>query len=73
MDSKKSSIPKFVAMIGGLLILIGIVLIGIAALSLSGYLSVSTLLEERYFLTFALAMIVIGLLDTFAAVIIARW
>jgi hypothetical protein len=60
-------------MIGGLLILIGIVLIGIAALSLSGYLSVSTLLEERYFLTFALAMIVIGLLDTFAAVIIARW
>jgi len=67
------SLPKLVAMIGGFLILTGIILLGIAALSLFGYLNVGMLLERKYLLTFALAMVVAGLLDTFSAVIIARW
>jgi len=60
-------------MVGGLLILIGIVLIGLSALAISGFLDVGMLLEKKYLLTFALAMVAAGLLDTCAAVIIARW
>jgi len=62
-----------VAIVGGLAILIGVILLGVAALALSGYLNIGILLERRYLLTFALAMVVVGLLDTFTAVVIARW
>jgi len=60
-------------MIGGFLILAGTVLLGLAALALAGYLNVSILLERKYVLTFAIAMVLIGLLDTFSAIVIARW
>lgn len=73
MHNEQSRFPKLVAMIGGLLILIGIVLIGIAALTVLGFMNVSMLLEREYLLTFALALVAAGLLDTCAAVIIARW
>jgi len=73
VDSEQSRFPKLVAMVGGLLILIGIVLIGLSALAISGFLDVGMLLEKKYLLTFALAMVAAGLLDTCAAVIIARW
>lgn len=73
MHGEQSRFPKFVAMIGGLLILIGIVLIGLSALAVSGFLNVGMLLERKYLLTFALVMVAAGLLDTCAAVIIARW
>jgi hypothetical protein len=70
---KWQSLPKLVGIIGGFLTLMGIILLGIAALALFGYLNVDLLLERKYLLTFAIAMIVVGLLDTFSAVIIARW
>jgi len=70
---KWQSLPKLVAIIGGFLTLMGIILLGIAALAAFGYLNVDLLLERKYLLTFAIAMIVVGLLDTFSAVIIARW
>lgn len=60
-------------MIGGFLILTGIIMLGIAALAFFGYLNVSMLLERRYLLVFAVAMVAVGLLDTFSAIIIARW
>jgi hypothetical protein len=60
-------------MMGGFLILIGIIFLGIAALSLFGYLNVSILLERKYLLIFAITMVAVGLLDTFTAIIIARW
>ena len=60
-------------MIGGLLILIGIILLGISIMSLFGYLDVGVLLERKYLLMFAIAMVVVGLLDAFSAVIIVRW
>jgi len=53
--------------------MIGAILLGIAALSLSGHLNVGMLLERKYLLMFALAMVVTGVLDTFSAIIIARW
>jgi len=73
LQRRWQSLPKLVAIIGGFLILTGIILFGLAALSLFGYLNVGMLLERKYLLTFALAMVVAGLLDTFSAVIIARW
>lgn len=73
MANEKPGFPKVVAMIGGLLILIGIVMIGIAALAVSQFLDVSALLDRKNLLVFALAMAAAGLLDTCAAVIIARW
>jgi len=60
-------------MISGFLILIGIILLGIAFLAFFGYLNVGMLLEEKHLLTFAIAMVVVGLLDTFMAIKIARW
>jgi hypothetical protein len=60
-------------MTGGFLILTGMILLGLAALALSGYLNVGMMLENKYLLTFAVVMTAVGLLDIFAAVIIARW
>jgi hypothetical protein len=62
-----------VAVVAGLMILIGVVLLGIALLSSSGFLNVSLMLEGKYLVTFALLVVVAGLFDAFAAVVIARW
>ncbi len=70
---KSRHLKKLVAMTGGFLILTGMILLGLAALALSGYLNVGMMLENKYLLTFAVAISAIGLLDIFAAVIIARW
>lgn len=60
-------------MISGFLILIGIILLGVAFLALFGYLNVGSLLEGKHLSMFAIAMVVVGLLDTLMAIIIARW
>lgn len=73
LHRKRQDLHKLVAMVGGLLILAGMILLGIAALAVSGYLNVGMMLENKYLLTFATAMAMIGLLDAFAAIIIARW
>jgi hypothetical protein len=70
---KGQSLPKIVVTIGGFLVMIGIILLGIAALSLSGLLNVDLLLKNKHVLTFAVLMVAVGLLDTFSAIIIARW
>jgi len=70
---KSRYLKKLVAMAGGFLILVGMILLGLAALALSGYLNVGMMLENKYLLTFAVVMTAVGLLDIFAAVIIARW
>jgi len=70
---KWDRLSKAVAMIGGFLIMVGIILLGTAALALFGYLNVGLLLERKYLLAFAIAMVVVGLLDTVSAVVIARW
>ena len=61
------------AVVGGFLTLAGLVLLGMATLSAAGYLNVSTLLETEHFLMVALVLVAVGLLDTFSAIIIARW
>jgi len=73
LQSKRKHLLKSVAMVGGFLIMIGIILLGVAALALSGYLDASILLEEKYLFIFATVMIVLGLVDTFTAIVIARW
>ena len=73
MRRKSKNLPKLVAMTGGFLILIGIILLGVAALALFGYLNAAMLLEDKHLLTFAVVMVAVGLLDTFSAIIIARW
>jgi len=60
-------------MLGGFLILMGMILLGIAFLAFFGYLNVGMLLERKYLLPFSIAMVAVGLLDTFLAIIIARW
>jgi len=61
------------AVVGGFLIMAGTVLLGMAVLAISGFLNVGLMLESKYLLSFALLMAFVGLLDTFAAVIFARW
>ena len=67
------NLPKLVAVAGGILILVGIILLGLAALSLSGYLNIDLMLERKYLTTFALILMLVGLFDAFAAIIMARW
>jgi len=73
LHRKWRSLPKLVAVVGGFLIMAGIILLGMAALALSGLLDVGMLLEGKFLSTFAFLIIVVGLLDTFSAIIIARW
>jgi len=70
---KWQGLQRLVAIAGGFLVMMGIILLGIAALSFSGYLNIGVLLENKHLLTFALVMVVVGLLDTFSAIIIGRW
>ncbi|MCL6579005.1 MAG: hypothetical protein K6T73_06410 [Candidatus Bathyarchaeota archaeon] len=73
MSRKGQRLTKITAMIGGFLILAGIILLGVAVLASLGYLNTGVLLENKYLSMFAVAMVAIGLLDTVAAVVIARW
>jgi UDP-N-acetylmuramyl pentapeptide phosphotransferase/UDP-N-acetylglucosamine-1-phosphate transferase len=69
----KKSFAKLIAMMGGILILAGLLLFSLSALVLFGYLEISLLLEQRYVHLFALIFVIVGLLDTFSAIIISRW
>lgn len=60
-------------MIGGLLIFAGIILLGVAVMASLGYLNVGMLLENKYLLMFAIGIVAVGLFDTIAAVVVARW
>ncbi len=73
LSRKRQNLSKIVAMIGGFLILTGIILLGLTVLTILGYLNTGMLLENKYLPMFAIAMVAIGLLDTIAAVVIARW
>jgi hypothetical protein len=55
------------------MILAGVIFLGVAALAATGFLEVGQLLKNKFLLTFALLMVSVGLFDTFAAIIIARW
>jgi hypothetical protein len=72
-NRKAQRMHKLVAIVGGFIILAGMILLGVAALSFFGYLDVGMMLRDKYMLTFAIMLIIIGLLDAFAAIIIARW
>ena len=73
MRSGLSGLPKLVVIVGGFIIVAGIVLLGMAALAVIGQLDVGMLLENKYLVTLATLLIVVGLLDAFSAIIIARW
>ncbi len=66
-------IQRILSMLGGFIILVGIVLFGLCALTLFGYLDPSLLLERKQLLIFASAVTVIGLFDMVVGVITARW
>lgn len=55
------------------MIMAGIVLLGMAALAAIGYLNVGMLLESKYLLMLAILLVAVGVLDTFSAIIVARW
>ncbi len=73
LGRKLSGLPRLVAIVGGFMIMAGIILLGIAALATIGYLDAGMLLENKYLLAVATLMVAVGLLDTFSAVVIARW
>ena len=58
---------------GGFMILAGVMLLGMAVLASAGFLNIGLMFERKYLLTFATLIVLIGLFDTFAAWVIARW
>lgn len=73
MGSKLKGLPRLVVIVGGFLIMAGMILLGMVALTMIEQLNVGMLLEGKYVLTVATLLIVVGLLDAFSAIIIARW
>jgi len=73
LSPKRLCLSKIVAIIGGFIMFTGIISLGLAVLALLGYLNVGLLLEQKYVLILAIAMLVIGLFDIIAAVVMARW
>ena len=73
MQNKPQHLSDLSAIVGGLLISMGIVMLGASMLSLFGFLDVGMLLESKYVLFFAVSVFAIGLLDVFSAVVISRW
>lgn len=67
------NLPKLVAVVGGFLVMAGIILLGAAALATAGYLDIGIFLDRKFLVTFAVLIVVVGLLDTLSAVVIARW
>jgi len=55
------------------MILAGMTLLGLAVLSMSGFLDVSLLLESKRVFIFAVALTIVGLLDALASIVLARW
>jgi hypothetical protein len=73
LSPKRLSLSKIVAIIGGFIMFTGIISLGLAVLALLGYLNVGVLLEQKYVLILAIAILAIGLFDIIAAVVMARW
>lgn len=73
LSPKRLCLSKLVAIIGGFIMFTGIISLGLAVLALLGYLNVGLLLEQKYVLILAIAMLVTGLFDVIAAVVMARW
>ncbi len=69
----RRKLRKIVAVAGGLLIMAGTVLLGVAILVGFSLVNVGTLLEDKYLPLFAPMMVLVGVLDILAAVVIARW
>jgi hypothetical protein len=72
-NRRQRVLTKLVPIAGGLLIMAGIILLGVAALAAIGFVNIGVMLENKYLLTFALLMVMAGLVDVFSAIIIARW
>ncbi len=73
MIDKRKSLRKFIAIVSGFLIMMGILLLGFAALGAIGFLNAGSLLENKHMIFFAVALISVGLLDMLSSVVIARW
>ena len=58
---------------GGFMILAGVMLLGVAVLASTGFLNAGLMFERKYVSTFAILIVLVGLFDIFAAVVIARW
>ena len=55
------------------MILAGVMLLGVAVLASTGFLNAGLMFERKYVSTFAILIVLVGLFDIFAAVVIARW
>jgi putative flippase GtrA len=73
LKGRNRELSRLATIVGGFLILAGTVLLGIAILAVSGFMTSNALLEPKYLLTFALAIFTIGILDFFSAIVLARW
>ena len=60
-------------MMGGFIILVGVLLFGLCALVLFGYLDPGLLLEKKHYLFFAGVLVIIGIFDFIIGIKLARW
>jgi len=70
---KRRDVRKLVASMGGFMILAGVMLLGVAVIASTGFLNAGLMFDRKYVSTFTVVIMLVGLFDILAAVIIARW
>lgn len=55
------------------MILAGVMLLGVAVIASTGFLNAGLMFDRKYVSTFTVVIMLVGLFDILAAVIIARW
>jgi len=63
---------KVAVAIGGFIIMVGMVMIGVFALAFFGIFDISALMDTKYLVVFMTALLITGVLDLIAGIILSR-
>lgn len=72
MNERMRKISRLAVAVGGFLIMMGMLLVSVIALTLLGIVDASALMNKAYLFTFMLALLSVGVLDVIAGIILSR-
>jgi len=63
---------KVAVAIGGFIVMVGMVMIGVFALALFGIFDIGAFINTKYLVVFMIALLITGVLDVIAGIILSR-
>lgn len=72
MNERMRKLSRLAVAVGGFLIMMGMLLVSVIALTLLGIADASALMNETYLFMFMLALLSVGVLDVIAGIIVSR-